>query len=435
MNEKVKHRLAFHWAGRRKTRIRKTNDSHSFEKGTSLGKQGILILIINALYAVAGALSTTFVNIFLWKVKNDYFMIGWFNLSQFAAMGIAFLIMGRWIKRINKMISLRLGIATSAIFYLTVLVLDRAAVDYVVWLGILQGMGTGFYWIAFNVLYFEITNPLNRDRFNGYSGFLGSIAWMVAPWAAGWIISAMDNTIGYRTIFTISLSIFSVAVVFSFFLKHRQVKGRFELFEVIKKMRGKNRIWRAICIAMVAQGVREGVFAFLIGLFVYIATKDEMKLGTYNLITAGVALLSYFLIGRYLRPNWRKVSMMVGTLMISLVILPLFWKLEYSTLLIFGIGTNLFLPFYLVPLTSIVFDAIGKDRFSAEHRVEYVVVRELGLNIGRILSIGLFLTVISFDHSNRALTFLMFFVGSVPILAWFAIRKEKLQSFLTEKEN
>jgi YQGE family putative transporter len=434
MNEKVKHRMAFHWTNRLKTRSSEPDDPHPLEEGTSLGKQGILILIVNALYAVAGALSTTFVHIFLWKVKNDYFMIGWFNLSHYVAMGLAFFVMGRWIKRANKMISLRLGIATSAIFYLLVLALDKAAVDYVVWLGMLQGLGSGFYWLAFNVLYFEITNPLNRDKFNGYSGFLGSIAWMIAPWLAGWIISTMDNSVGYRVIFSISLAIFSVAVVISFFLKQRKTHGRFEMKSVIKYMRGENRIWRAISIAMVAQGVREGVFAFLIGLFVYIATKDEMKLGTYNLITSGVALLAYFLIGKYLRPKWRKVSMMIGTITLILVMLPLFWKLEYSTLLIFGIGTNLLLPFYLVPLTSIVFDAIGKDKFSAEHRVEFVVVRELGLNVGRILSVGLFLTVISFDQSNRALTFLMFFVGSVPILAWLAIRKQKLQSFLTENK-
>jgi YQGE family putative transporter len=438
MNEKIKHRTFTNWARSFERRVRNGSQHEDpidpLEEGTSLGKQGILLLIINSLYAVAGALSTTFVNIFLWKVKNDYAMIGWFNLSHFVAMGLTFLIMGRVVKQTNKMISLRLGVAISAVFYLVVLLLGKSSVDYVIWLGIIQGMGTGFYWLAFNVVYFEISNPLNRDRFNGLSGFWGSLAWMIAPWIAGWLISTMNDTVGYRVIFTVSLITFSIAVVLSFFLKHRKVQGRYELFSIIKKMRGENKIWRSISLAMVAQGTREGVFAFLIGLFVYIITQNEMKLGTYNLITAGIALIAYFLIGKYLRPEWRKTSMMVGTIMLSLFILPLFWKLNYTTLIIFGIGTNLFLPFYLVPLTSIVFDAIGKDQDSAEHRVEYVVVREIGLNIGRILSVSLFLVVVAIDDSYRALTFLMFFVGSIPILAWLAVRKAKLKSLISKND-
>lgn len=439
MNEKTKHRFSIDWTRSRQARFQA---QHSEEKdpndplgeGKSLGKQGVLLLVINALFAVAGALSTTFVNIYLWKVENDYLTIGLYNLSAFVASGFTFLIMGRFVKQANKMISLRLGVAISAAFYLAVLLSGEKAVDFAVWLGLLQGIGTGLYWLAFNVIYFEITNPMNRDSFNGLNGFWGSIAWMISPWVAGFIISSMDNTYGYRIIFTISGIIFSIGVVISFFLKHRKVQGHYEFLPILKSIRKENKIWKSISLAMVAQGAREGVFAFLISLLVFMTTQNEMKLGNYNLITAAVALLSYYLVGKYLHYEWRKKSMLLATIMLSVVMLPLFWKVNYMTLIWFGIGTNLFLPLYLVPLTSIVFDAIGKDRDSAEHRVEFVVIRELGLNIGRVLSVLAFIAVIMINDSEKAIISLMFVIGSIPVLAWVALRKERLQSYLTENK-
>jgi YQGE family putative transporter len=437
MNEKSKHRLSAQWSRSLQNNAHLKADAvdalDPLGEGMGLGRQGVLLLVIHTLFAVAGALSTTFVNIFLWKVSNDYALIGWFNLFVFLSSGVTFFLMGGYVKRANKMISLRAGIALSAIFYLAVLMLGKAAVDYVIWLGILHGMGSGLYWLAFNVVYFEITNPINRDRFNGLSGFWGSFSWMIAPWVAGWVISSMNNTIGYRTIFMASLVTFSIAAVISFFLKHRKAQGPFEFGRVVRGMRSKNNLWRSLFAAMVAQGAREGVFAFLIGLFVYNATQNEMKLGTYNLITSGVALVTYFFIGKFLKPEWRKRSMMIGTIMLSIVILPLFWKLNYTTLIWFGIGTNLFLPLYIVPLTSIVFDAIGKDHDSAEHRVEFVVLREIGLNLGRVLSVLVFITVVLYRKDELALTLLTFIVGTVPILAWFAIRTKKLESFVEDR--
>ncbi len=40
------------------------------------------LLAVNGLFAVSVSLSSTFVNVYLWKVKPDYTMIGLFNLWQ-----------------------------------------------------------------------------------------------------------------------------------------------------------------------------------------------------------------------------------------------------------------------------------------------------------------------------------------------------------------
>lgn len=55
-----------------------------------LNRQTILLLAVNGLIVLSGALSGTFLNVYLWKSKQDYAMIGWFTVAQQLAVGLTF---------------------------------------------------------------------------------------------------------------------------------------------------------------------------------------------------------------------------------------------------------------------------------------------------------------------------------------------------------
>lgn len=403
-------------------------ERHDDEQGSGERKQGtlprqaVLLLAVQGLFAAAGALSGAFVNVYLWKVSQNFAVIGWFALSAHFANVLTFYLAGKWVKEFNKMNSLRAGVALSAVFYLIVLLLKKQAVHYVVPLGALQGIAGGLFWLAFNVVYFEITEPDNRDKFNGYAGLLGSITGMIAPWISGFIITRMEDTAGYRIIFTVSLIIFLIGVATSFFLKKRKAQDAYSWTKAFRNLKDKGDPWRRAFPALMGQGMREGVFAFVIGLLVYIATQNEMKLGIYSFITSGVALFSFMLAGKWLKPHRRNLAMLIGTAAMILVILPFFWKVNYATLMFFGIGTSLFIPLFTIPMTSSVFDIIGRNQDSADHRVEYVVLREVGLNAGRIIGTILFLIAVSISTKPLMLNSLLLLVGSAPMLSWFLMR-------------
>jgi YQGE family putative transporter len=387
-----------------------------------LDKQAALLLIVQAMYGVANALSGTFVPVYLWKASESYMLIGWFTFAQFVLGGLTFWVVGKWVKEHNKMNSLRVGIALSGVFYCAVLLLGTAAKTWAVPLGALNGIAMGMFWIACNVVYFEVTEPDTRDSYNGWAGLLGSTAGILAPWISGLLITTMQGEKGYRLIFTLSLAIFAASVVLSFWLKKRKAEGTYDWLYGLRQLSTKGNSWRRMFPAIVAQGVREGVFMFLVGLTVYIATRDESKLGTYSLITSFVALISFWAVGKWLKPHRRLTGMLIGVVMISLVILPLFWQVSYTTLLMFGIGTSLFMPLYIIPMTSRVFDLIGESRESASHREEFVVLREAGLTLGRMAGLSAYLIVLPITDSPRAITWLLLGVGVVPIAGWWFIR-------------
>jgi MFS transporter, YQGE family, putative transporter len=443
MSVKNKHRYPRKWIGVPK-RLFGGDPMHQAVQPSSPGKprprhkldqlnrQAKLLLIVNGLFAAANALSGLFVNVYLWKMKHDLAVIGWFAFIQQLSMAITFWTAGKWVKENNKMIVLRLGVAVNALFYLVILWLSDQAASYVILLGVIQGLASGLFWLAFNVVYFEVTDPENRDKFNGWAGLLGSGAGMVAPWLSGFLITRMNDVTGYRLIFTISLAVFIVGVVVSFFLKKRKVQSHYDWAHTVRKLKKPGGSWRKIFAGLVAQGTREGVFAFIIGLLVYISTGSEASLGNFSLVTSAVGLVSFWIVGRFLKPSYRKWGMLIGALTITGVIVPFFWEVNYMTLLIFGIGVGLFIPLYTVPMTSAVFDMIGMDQESAEQRVEYVVMRELGLNAGRMLGTLLFLAVISISTSPVAMNSLILAIGSSPIVAWFLMKNMVSSRFASQ---
>ncbi|MDD9266326.1 MFS transporter [Paenibacillus sp. GCM10023248] len=389
-----------------------------------LDSQAILLLIVHTLFGCANALSGTFVGVYLWKAKNDFTLIGWFTLATHLTMAITFWLAGKWVKEHNKMNCLRIGVAVSAVFYMLVLWLGANSIHYFVWLGMVQGISAGLFWVAFNVVYFEVTDPDNRDRFNGTVGLLGSGAGIFAPWISGFLIVKLGGVAGYRLIFSISLGIFLAGVVISFFLKKRKVQGRYEWMFPIRCLKQNETPWKRVSLALVFQGVREGVFGFMIALLVYISTSSEASLGNFVLITSAVSLVSFWAVGRFIKPRFRKISMLIGATMVVAIIVPFFWSVGWSTLLIFGLGAALFFPMYSVPMVSAVFDLIGSTEESAKQREEYVVLRELSLNVGRVCGVLLFISVISWNKDPLVVSVLLLVIGSSPLFSWFFMRKQ-----------
>lgn len=392
-------------------------------KGARLSGQSKLLIAVHGLFLLANSLSGTFVNVYLWKAKQDLALLGWYALAGHLAGAATFFLAGRRVKERNKMNVLRLGVFVSAVFYLAVLLLDDRAVRYAAGLGALLGIAGGLFWLAYNVVYFEVTGPRDRDRYNGVSGVLGSLSGMFAPWASGLVIAATGGgRTGYRIIFSLSLAIFLIGAVLSFFLKKRKVTGTYDWGYGFRLLRQKGNAWRPVMAGLVAQGVREGVFAFILGVLVFIATGRESKVGNYALVTSAAGALAYWLFGKWLKPRRRSPAMLAGAGLMAAAVFLFFLRVDYATLVAFGVASGIAYPLYAIPVTSSVFDLIGMSRESAEHRVELVVLRELGLNAGRVIGVSLYLAVVSVVDSTASIVWLMLAVGSSPLAAWWCLR-------------
>jgi MFS transporter, YQGE family, putative transporter len=391
-----------------------------------LTKDLALLLIIGGLYSLSIALSNTFVNIYLWKQSGELADLAMYNLSIVVAQPLTFILAGRWAKKVDRVIVLRIGVIFLALFYVTVLFVGTKASDFLLLLGVLLGIGYGFYWLAYNVLTFEITEPETRDFFNGFLGILGSVGGMIGPVAAGFIISRLEKLTGYTVVFGLSLGLFSIAVLLSFFLKRRPAHGKYWFRRIITE-RKHDKNWRMVTNAHFFQGLREGVFVFIVSVFVFIATDSEMALGTYGLINSGISFLAYYFVSRTLKKEYRKQSILVGGLILFLAIFLIIFDLSYFRLLLYAAMIAVAYPLLLVPYASMTYDVIGRGWKAAEMRVEYIVVRELFLNLGRVSSILLFLLATHLFSEKQAIPVLLVILGSGHTMIYFFIRKIHLK--------
>ncbi len=394
-------------------------------------KDLVLLLIIGGLYSLSIALSNTFVNVYLWKQSGKFFDLGIFNLAIVVMQPITFILAGRMAKKIDRVLVLRLGVTSLAIFFITVLFIGENASNYLALLGGVLGVGYGFYWLAFNVLTFEITEPDTRDFFNGFLGILSSFAGMVGPILAGFIIHSMAAFTGYTVIFGISLALFAGAVVLSFFLKRRNAEGDF-LFKRIVQERKNNKNWKMITNAHFFQGLREGTFAFVITVFVFIETGSELALGKFGLINSAVSFLAYYVASRVIKKHFRKKSILLGGLLVYAAIFLILFDVTYTRLIIYAVVIAIGYPFLLVPYVSLTYDVIGKAWNIAKMRIEYIVVREIFLNLGRIVSILGFLAAVYFFDEAKSMPVLLAIVGAGHSVIYFFIRKINLDETDTD---
>jgi MFS transporter, YQGE family, putative transporter len=387
-----------------------------------LTKDLSLLLIIGGLYSLSIALSNTFVNIYLWKQTGEYSDLALYNLSIVVLQPLTFILAGRWAKKIDRVIVLRIGVSFLAIFYLTVLITGKHAATYLLLLGALLGIGYGFYWLAYNVLTFEITEPETRDFFNGFLGILSSTGGMIGPLSAGFIITRFEKFTGYSIVFSLSLSLFALAVFLSFSIKPRPAKGKY-CFKRILEERKYNNNWRLITNAHFFQGLREGTFLFMITVFVYISTGSEMALGTFGLINSGISFIGYYFASRLIKKKHRKKAILIGGIILYCAVVLIVWDLTFSNLLIYASMIAIAYPLLLVPYMSTTYDVIGTAWKAAEMRIEYIVVREIFLNMGRFVSILIFLGTVTWFNAEKGIPILLLFLGAGHSVIYLFIRK------------
>ncbi|MBL0388459.1 MFS transporter [Tumebacillus sp. ITR2] len=400
----------------------------------ALPPSGRWLLAVNALFAGASALSNTFLNIYLWKLVQGLEQIALYNFLIFLFTALGYGGAGWLAKRTDRLYTLRLGVSFLAVFYVLILILGPRVAQNYAWLGCLQGAGAGFYWLSMQVLVFEVTEPETRDSFNGANGFLFAVASGVAPLLAGKLLTAMPDR-GYHILFMISLALFLASVLCTWRLEHRSSPPEYNL-RLGYNPPSYGPMWRRKLLISFFLGFREGVLVFLPFLLVFLVTKNELTASRYLLMTSVASLIAYYIVKRFLTFERRLLFVTVSALMLALSVLLLLWHVNTFSLFVFGLLNSLFSPLLLIPYSCFSYDMMGKLPDAVHRKVEYLVIREVAINSGRCLALGVLIACefwLPNVLSNR-IAFLI--VGLSPLVGLLYFRrssKEFISTFLKSK--
>lgn len=389
-----------------------------------LSRQAWWLLFISGLFALSVSLSNTFVNVYLWKVDKDFASIGKYNVAVYLLQPVMFFAAGYIAKRRTSVFTLRAGILLHAAFYALTLWGGNRLAGHPMVMGMMMGTAAGFYWCSFSELSLRCTSSESRDRFYGMNGVVGAIAGMTAPPVAGTLISFEDRLgglTGYHLVFGLSLALFVVGSFVSTRLSQERLAEPFHFRVMWTGL--ADRAWRRVLFGSTIYGLREGVFLFLIGLLMYIATGSELELGEFFLLQSALSFASFFVVSRVVHAENRGRSLGIGAVLMAGCALLFLLPLRTSTLIWYGSAVAICLPLFLVPMQGTIFDNIGRLAKQSEDnvRMEHIVVREAFANAGRVIGVSTFLLWIMFNPSGSRIPYLAVGIGLVQLGTWWVI--------------
>lgn len=381
------------------------------------------LIWINGLFALANGLSGLFTNVYLWRLKPGVTTPAFFNLFQMITIMIVMPAMGAVVKRKG---AVPINVAAMTLysgFYLTLLVLQEQAANYLAFLGIFLGAALGCYALATHTLAYDLTDGSNREAYYNRNGLFTAGAGLLAPLVAGWTVSSFPGLAGYRLIFIISAIFFATAAVMGLSLHAlRPTPSPYRLRSVLP---GAHPGWRRQLGGYFIMGMRDGVFSFSVSLLVFLATGGERSLGNFAFVTSVVGLASFWVAGRYMTPANRSRLFPLGAVLMGLATAVVALGATWQVMLLHGLLNALSTPLWQTAWNALGFDVIRQASGHQDLRVEMIGAREIPLNLGRITSL---LLVLNFAPTSGAggvtfLRLLLALLGLVFPVTWALVRK------------
>ncbi|AJY73487.1 MFS transporter [Paenibacillus beijingensis] len=386
-----------------------------------LPKAAKVLLWIIGFNSLGNSLSNIFINVYWLKITQDVSETLMFNWISYLAWLPAFAAAGWLSKKAARSKALWIGSLLQVLFYVAVLGLGERSANWLEALGVLYGVGSGFYWLAANVLTVDVTRPANRDWFNGLNGIFGSLSGMFGPLLAGWVVAVMPGFAGYTTIFVAAFLCFLLSLLASFLLPADSVPGAFEWRRMLGVWK-KQREWRQISWAFVFISFREGVLSIVIWLWIYMATGSENTTGNYAFVTTFLSVVVFYLIGRYGQERHRWLFLTWGTTLLSLSLIGITVHLNPWTLMLFAVLDAVSKPMFNAPFFTISYNAVSRHDLKGQIRVELMVWRELALSVGRIASVGLLVWLYKATDPANTLSWFLLAVIAAGVLPVYFLR-------------
>lgn len=267
-------------------------------------------------------------------------------------------------------------------------------------LGILVGVAFGlyfpFFWIPVNVLMARMTDKGDRGVTYGAFFFAWPLAAFVAPLLGGLVIGFAN----YSLLFIIGIAIIAstIGVVFAY----RKYIPTKQVMRIRIDGLGKRNV-----LALFGEGGFEGVFWVGLVLVAYVFTQDEVAIGALFSLFGLCAGIMAVILGKVSD----KIQNRVFFLRVSaLASIPCVIAVSYASSLEEFALTNGLLEVACFVLPIFLF-AILTDKME-DAKNDSVVGREFFLNIGRVVTISILMTLLYFDFTPQQC-----FLLCIPFLA------------------
>jgi YQGE family putative transporter len=378
-------------------------------------------IVTISLFMAASVLSDAFVNIYLWRLKADYFPITMYMLACYATVPVVFYLCGYIGMKIDRTAIYILGIFCYVAFYFMVLIFREHITEHVLLWGFIKGLAMGFYWFGYHILTFDFTTTHDRDSFYANTSIISGAASLAGPMIAGFIITAFPSFSGYYIIFACSAVLFITSAAMSYSMKSTPIKKPYKIEDLVFSNDIK---WRNTMIAYFFLSGRDAISLFLISILVFKSTGNEFTLGKYSMMVAFSTISTAYILGKFSRPSTRDGFVLAGAVLSFLMSFLLIYRINIYTLLAYGIIGALADYLVRIPISAHALDVISLDANANERKMEYIVARDVPVAIGRITMLCVFITFLRY-MPVAGIKAIILLISLFPFGVYFFMRNKK----------
>lgn len=373
------------------------------------------IFLAQLVFSVTCAFANLFMNVYLWNRAGAYWHIGVFNLFSVQSIFLSSLCgayaLKKWGTRSAFIISSLLALGLFS--YLFVSDLSRPSAIPV--LGALYGSYIGLFYIGFNLFMLRLSNVKNRSLLVGLESALATMAQLLTPVAAGYLIAAR----GYRSAFLIIICLLCSQLVLSARTPKMTILGNFSKRNFFL---AENETMARLGFSSAAYGFLYAFIQMSYGLFFYFFTRDELSLGWWNLLFGAVSSVMFWLVGKWLNQSNREIVLRMGMISATIVSLGLFVPVP-ELFILFNLVISVSLPLLWIPTKTTHYEQMarlaretsGTDDHLLGKMTQLLVFREFSISLGRI-AFFLFIVIgfeFGFSVSYYAIVLL---AGAMPVV-------------------
>ncbi len=392
-----------------------------------LGKDAITALMIHCCFQFGASMSGLFLNLYLWRLTQDLVVNGVYNVVVFLITPLAFAL-GGWIaKKRDRMVTYRLGIVLIAVFYLMVVIAQEQVAQYYIVFAIFNGLAAGLYWTGYLVIQYDVSTEANRIRFLAINMVVFNSAGLAGPALAGFIIERNEGLQGYIFIFMLAFIMFLVAAIVSFRIPMVPSHHKAYYLKFMGLVMNRNQRWLKSLYSFFILGLFQGIMLFLPNILLFQTVGREDWVGYLGVFFSSLTVATGYVISRKAQKEHVRKYVTLSTTGVAIGSALLLIQVEFWSVAVFMILFSICNPLAVNTLTSYYYRLMGTLPLKGQLRVESVVMRELFLNAGRVLSITL-LVVIAKDLQSIWLPAVLFTMAMLQYFLVLCIKEKQEES-------
>lgn len=392
-----------------------------------LSREAILTITIHSIFQFGASMAGLFLNLYLWRLTEDLTVNGIYTIVNFIMTPIGFAV-GGWIaKRKDRLVTYRLGIFMTALFYFIVIIAQENVVSYYVLFALVNGFAAGLYWIGYLVLMYDVSTDVNRIRYLGLNMVFFNAAGLMGPVLAGTIIGHSENLQGYVLTFTLSFIMFLVAAIVSLRVRTTTMRHKSYYLKLMPLLMRKNTVWLKALYGYFVFGLFQGIMLFLPNILLFQTVGREDVVGYLGVGFSGVIIITGYVMSRRANDEGAKSYILVSSTIVVTGSLFLLYDVRLWTVIIFMILFSISNPIALNTINSYYYRLIGTLPLKGQMRNELVVVKETFMNVGRVISVILLL-LFSQDLQSKWLPIVLFCTALLQYSIYFLLAKSSKEN-------